>query len=238
MNLINSLVTVLFLAVVIGTLVFYLRASYRKDKEITLPAPNVDGGISVEKAIKSRRSVRSYKQEALSIAQVSQLLWAAQGVTSNDGLRSAPSAGALYPIEIYLVAGKVTDIVAGKVTDLAAGVYKYSNKNHALTKIVDGDKRVDLSDAALSQAWIKDAPAAIVVCGVYERTSKKYGQAAPKYVYMEVGCVAQNVYLQATSLGLGTTFVGAIDEEKVATILNSDKSEHALCILPVGIVSN
>lgn len=230
MNLINSLVTLLFLSVIIGTLVFYLRASYRKDKEITLPEPNIDGGISVEKAIKSRRSVRSYKQDALSIAQVSQLLWAAQGVTSFDGLRSAPSAGALYPIEIYLVAGKVIEI--------AAGVYKYSNKNHALTKIVDGDKRVGLCDAALSQEWIKDAPAAIVVCGVYERTSKKYGQAAPKYVHMEVGCVAQNVYLQATSLGLGTTFVGAIDEEKVATILNSDKSEHALCILPVGIVSN
>ncbi len=229
MSFLNYLITAVILTFVIVAFVIYIRSDFRKDEKISLPAPIFDGKISVEKAIKTRRSIRSYKQDNLTLAQVSQLLWAAQGITSDDGFRTAPSAGATYPLEIYLV--------AGKVTDLASGVYKYLNKDHVLVKISDGDKRAELSDAALSQEWIKEAPAAIVVCGIYERTSKKYGENAPKYVHMEVGCVAQNVYLQATAMGLGTVFVGAVEEGKIAPVLHLDKNEHAFGILPVGVIN-
>jgi SagB-type dehydrogenase family enzyme len=229
MSFLNYLITAVIFAFVIVAFVIYIRSDFRKDEKITLPAPSFDGKISVEKAIKSRRSIRLYKQEPIAFTQVSQLLWAAQGITGDDGFRTAPSAGATYPLEIYLV--------AGKITDLTSGVYKYLNKDHALARISDGDNRTELSDAALSQEWIAQAPMAIVICGIYERTSKKYGENAPKYVHMEVGCAAQNVYLQATALGLGTTFVGAVQEGKIASILHLDKNEHALCILPVGVIN-
>lgn len=229
MSFVNYLITTVIFAFVIVAFVIYIKSDYRKEQKFSFPTPNFDGEISVEKAIKLRRSIRSYKQEPLTMAQVGQVLWAAQGITSNDGFRTAPSAGATYPLEIYLI--------AGKVVDLTSGIYKYLNKDHAIIKISDGDKRAELSDAALSQEWIKEAPIAIVVCGIYERTSKKYGDNASKYVHMEVGCVAQNVYLQATALGLGTTFVGAGEEEKIASVLHLDKNEHALCILPVGSIN-
>lgn len=228
MNFVNYLFAAVIFTFIVVIFVLYIKSNYRKDEKFPLPAPNFDGKISVEKAIKSRRSIRSYKQDSLTLAQVSQLLWAAQGITSNDGFRTAPSAGATYPLEIYLV--------VGKVTDLTSGIYKYLNKDHAIIKIGDGDKRAELSEAALSQEWIKEAPIAIVACGIYERT-KKYGASAPKYVHMEAGCVAENVYLQAVALGLGTTFVGAGEEEKIASVLHLDKNEHALCILPVGVIN-
>ena len=229
MSFVNYLITTVIFTFVIVAFVIYIKSDYRKEQKFSFPTPNFDGEISVEKAIKLRRSIRSYKQEPLTMAQVGQVLWAAQGITSNDGFRTAPSAGATYPLEIYLI--------AGKVVDLTSGIYKYLNKDHAIIKISDGDKRAELSDAALSQEWIKEAPIAIVVCGIYERTSKKYEDNASKYVHMEVGCVAQNVYLQTTALGLGTTFVGAGEEEKIASVLHLDKNEHVLCILPVGSIN-
>jgi len=229
MNFFNYLFAAVIFTFIVVIFFLFIKSNYRKDEKFPLPAPSFDGKISVEKAIKSRRSIRSYKQDSLTLAQISQLLWAAQGITSNDGFRTAPSAGATYPLEIYLV--------VGKVTDLTSGIYKYLNKDHVIIKIGDGDKRAELSDAALSQEWIKEAPIAIVVCGIYERTSKKYGDNASKFVHMEVGCVAQNLYLQATALGLGTTFVGTIDAEKIASVLHLDKNEHALCILPVGVIN-
>ncbi|MFH1254272.1 MAG: SagB/ThcOx family dehydrogenase [bacterium] len=229
MSFVNYLIIAVIFTFVVVLFVLYIKSDYRKDEKFSLPTPNFDGKTSVEKAIKSRRSIRSYKQDPLTLAQVGQVLWAAQGVTSDDGFRAAPSAGATYPLEIYLV--------VGKVTDLTSGIYKYLNKDHVIVKISDGDKRAELSDAALSQEWIKEAPIAIVLCGIYEKTSKKYSENTPKYVHMEVGCVAQNVYLQATALGLGTTFVGSGEEEKIASVLHLDKNEHALCILPVGVIN-
>lgn len=230
MNFVNYLIVLVVCIFIVAAFIFYIKSDYHKDEKFSLPVPSFDGKISVEKAIKSRRSIRSYKQDSLTLTQVSQILWAAQGITSNDGFRTAPSAGATYPLDIYLV--------VGKVTDLTPGVYKYSNKEHVIIKIGDGDKRVELSDAVLSQEWVKEAPIVVVVSGIYEKTSKKYGEYATKYVHMEVGCVAQNVYLQATALGLGTTFVGAIEEEKITSVLNLDKNEHVFCILPVGVILN
>ncbi len=229
MNFVNYLLIAVIFTFAIVTFVLYIKSDYRKDERVQLPTPNFDGKISVEKAIKQRRSIRSYKQEPLTLAQVGQILWAAQGITNDNGFRATPSAGAIYPLEIYLIAGKMTDLVSG--------VYKYLSKDHVIIKISNGDKRSELSDAALSQEWIKEAPISIVVCGIYERTSKKYGENASKFVHMEVGCVAQNIYLQTTAMGLGTTFVGAIEKEKIVSVLHLDENEHALCILPVGIVN-
>ena len=196
------------------------------EQRIELPKPVTDGQVSVEAAIKQRRSVRDYTNRPLSLADVGQLLWAAQGVTSSDGGRAAPSAGALYPLEIYLV--------AGRVDSLPAGVYRYVTRRHQLEPVVSGDLRRELASAALNQAWIREAPMTLVITGVYERTAAKYGARARRYVQIEAGHAAQNVYLQAAARDLGTVMVGAFHDADVQQALGIP-SEHApLALMPVG----
>jgi SagB-type dehydrogenase family enzyme len=192
----------------------------------TLPTPLYDSETSVERALRERRSVRSYTDEPLTLAEVSQLLWAAQGITNARGGRTAPSAGALYPLEIYLL--------AGEVRSLPAGIYHYHPDEHALTMVIEGDQRQALYEAALTQSAVKDAVAAIVITAVYERITVKYGERGIQYVHMEVGCAAQNVYLQAVSFDLGTVFIGAFHEDQVKRILRLGKDEIPLGIMPVG----
>lgn len=155
--------------------------------EIKLPLPQSKGNISVEEALTKRRSVREYKAVPLTLKEISQLLWASQGITSNWGGRVAPSAGALYPLEIYLV--------VGKVEGLEPGVYHYRPASHSLIKVAEGDKRLALSNAGLGQSCIKNAPINLVICAQYERTTQKYGERGRRYVYMEVGHAGQNIYL-------------------------------------------
>jgi SagB-type dehydrogenase family enzyme len=193
---------------------------------ITLPQPVLDSKTSIEAALQERRSIRDYTPESLSISEISQLLWAAQGITRLGGYRTAPSAGALYPLEVYLV--------NGQVDDLAAGIYRYSPEDHGLHLVLTGDFREDLSAAALGQDAIRNAPAVIVITGVFERTTVKYGNRGIQYVHMEVGSAAENVYLQAESLGLGTVFIGAFHDDRVSQLLNLDGQEQPLCIMPVG----
>ena len=202
-----------------------LQAQPNKEDAITLPKPSHSSAVSVEEALTNRRSIRRYKDERLTLAEVSQLLWAAQGITVGWGGRTAPSAGALYPMEIYLV--------AGEVEGLEAGVYRYSPKEHVIQKKVEGDMRQKLSDAALGQEVIQDAPISLILAAVYERTTRKYGQRGIRYVHIEVGHVGQNVYLQAETLGLGTVMVGAFDDQKVKELLGLD-NEEPLGIMPVG----
>lgn len=198
-----------------------------KMKEIIkLTKPQHDSRISVESTLLKRRSVRSYTDEPLTLAEISQLLWAAQGVTNARGFRTAPSAGALYPLEIY--------IVVGKATNLAAGIYKYKPFKHELLNIVTGDKRAELCRAALSQGSIQNAPVVLVFCAVYERTTSKYRRRGIRYVYMEVGHSSQNVCLQAVSLGLGTVTIGAFNDNQVKKIINCEADEDPLYIMPVG----
>lgn len=196
------------------------------EKTITLPAAKFDERFPLVKAIKSRRSVRRYKNEALSLEQISQLLWAAQGITSKDGLRAAPSAGALYPMELY--------VVVGKVDVLSPGIYKYNCKSHTLSLLESGDKRSELSSASLRQDAVANGMINIVICGVFERTRAKYGSRAKRYVFMEAGHVAQNIYLLGTSLGLGTVVVGAFDDESVKKVIKAQPEEHPLYVMPVG----
>lgn len=193
---------------------------------ITLPTPLYDGEVSVEQALLERRSIRNYAGEPLALAEVSQLLWAAQGITNDRGGRTTPSAGALYPLEIYLL--------AGEVTDLPAGIYHFIPDEHALNLIVEGDGRQTLYESALSQSPVKDAAVVIVITAIYERTTVKYGERGIQYVHMEVGTVAQNIYLQAGSLDLGTVFIGAFHDDQVRNILHLAEDEVPLGIMPVG----
>ena len=193
---------------------------------IVLPVPVKSSEFSVEEALQKRRSVRDYADSPLTLTEVSQLLWAAQGENRPEGFRTAPSAGALYPLEIYLV--------AGDVEDLPAGIYKYKIRGHSLIEIADGDKRKDLCKAALEQSSIEDAPAVIIITAVYERTMKKYGERGIRYAHIEVGNASENVYLQAASLDLGTVFIGAFYDEKVKKVLQTEEDERPLCIMPVG----
>jgi SagB-type dehydrogenase family enzyme len=193
---------------------------------ITLPQPVLDSKISIEAALQERRSIRDYTPESLSISEISQLLWAAQGITRPGGYRTAPSAGALYPLEVFLV--------SGQVDNLPAGVYRYKPEEHGLNLVLTGDILEELSAAALGQDAIRNAPAAIVITGIFERTMVKYGNRGIQYVHMEVGGAAENIYLQAESLDLGTVFIGAFHDDQVSQVLNLDDQEEPLCIMPVG----
>jgi len=193
---------------------------------VPLPRPGKTGPLSVEEAITRRRSVRKFRDAPVLLTEVSQLLWAAQGITGEDGVRrAAPSAGAKYPMEIF--------VVAGKVDDLAPGVYRYLPETHSLARVRRGDRRSELCDEALSQEWVEQAALNIVITGVYERTMEKYGERGIRYVHIEVGAVAENIYLQAETMGLGTTFVGAFSDEGVKKLLRIDA--EPLGIMPVGV---
>jgi SagB-type dehydrogenase family enzyme len=194
--------------------------------EVSLPMPTLEGELAVESAIAARRSVRRFTNDPVTLEQLSRLLWAAQGITGEDGFkRAAPSAGAKYPMEIF--------VVAGRVEGLEPGVYWYVPSGHTLNLLSVGDHRRELSDYALSQEWISDAPLSLVITGVYERTMEKYDERGIRYVHIEVGAVAENVYLQAESLGLGTTMVGAFSDEDVRELLRADVSP--LGIMPIGV---
>lgn len=196
------------------------------DNGVALPAPVTDGNVSVEAALDARRSVRAYANRPLSLADVAQLLWAAQGVTDRDGGRTAPSAGALYPLELYLV--------AGDVDSLPAGLYHYEPRAHRLRPMAGGDLRKPLAQAAVGQAWVRRAPAVLVITGVYERTAAKYGRRASRYVPVEVGHAAQNVYLQAEARDLATVIVGAFDDNAVTQALDLPADHAPLALMPVG----
>jgi len=193
---------------------------------VKLPEPQLSSKVPIEKAIRMRRSVRAYESDPLTVSEVSQLLWAAQGITGTGGFRTAPSAGALYPLEVYLV--------AGMVDNLPAGIYKYNPRGHELVRVAKGDKRDELSAAALRQTWVGDGAVVIVFSAVYERTTQKYGKRGIRYAHIETGHAAQNVYLQAVSLNLGTVMVGAFDDNDVKRILHMNPKEQPLAIMPVG----
>ncbi len=188
--------------------------------EIRLPPVEV-GKMPLDEAIKRRRSVRSFKERELSLKQLSQLLWASQGITdSARGFRSAPSAGALYPLKVYLVKSD--------------GIFEYISSSHSIVKKVDGDKRGELCGAALWQSFIEEAPVSFVITAVYERTTVKYGKRGIRYVHIEVGHSAQNIHLEAVALGLASVPVGAFRDDEVKKVLSLPPSEEPLYIIPVG----
>lgn len=191
---------------------------------ITLPRPSFKGSISVEEALKNRRSIREYKSTPLTLKELSQILWAADGKTSDWGGRTAPSAGATYPLEIY--------VVIGNVEGIKPGLYHYKIDTHSITLVKEGDIRLELSRAALNQSSVKNAPLIVVISGIFERTTTRYGKRGERYVFMEVGHCGQNIHLQAEALGLGSVMIGAFDNEKVKNVLGIKEDIFYLC--PVG----
>ena len=191
---------------------------------IDLPKPLYKSKISVEESLKSRRSIRAYRNEPLTITEISQLLWATQGITVGTQKRTAPSAGATYPLEIY--------VVVGDVKHLEHGLYHYNPRNHTIIKEKEGDLRGDLVDAAMGADMIRKAPISLIVAAIYSRTTDRYGERGIRYVYMEVGHVGQNIHLQAETLGLGTVIIGAFYDNKVKEILGI--REEPLYIVLVG----
>jgi len=188
---------------------------------ITMPSPKLDGSVSVEKGLAERRSVRAYKPEAVSMEEVSQILWAAQGITEpSKGYRTAPSARGTYVIHVYLV--------AGNVSGLPGGLYRYEPKGHTLVKLSEGDKKGDLLKAA-GQAPIGPAPAALIISGVTDRSA-----ANPNWMYLEAGHASQNVYLQAFTLKLGTVTMAGFKPEAVSRALNLPEKEQPIYIMPFG----
>ena len=202
------------------------KADQKAGRVVVLPEPRREGAVAVESALARRRSVREYRDAPLALAGLSQVLWAAQGVTDPEGHRTAPSAGALYPLEVY--------VVAGTVTGLASGVYRYDPRRHRLVLRGAGDRREALAKAALEQDWVAEASVVLVLGAVVERTARRYGRRGPRYVHMEVGHAAQNVYLQAVALDLGTCMVGAFHDRRLHRVLDLPDEVEPLAVMPVG----
>ena len=196
---------------------------------IRLPQPRLKGQMSVEEAIQGRRSRRDYTDEPLTMEQLAQLLWAAQGITSpREHKRAAPSAGATFPMEIFVAVGPKT------VGELPAGVYRYVPTEHALEKTADGDIRAEVAAAALGQEFMEVAPVDILMAAEYARTGNRYGERARRYVAMEAGHISQNIYLQAEALGLGTVAVGAFRDQAVAAAFKLPPRLEPVYMMPVG----
>ena len=192
---------------------------------VRLPEPSVSGGASLVESLAKRRSVRQFADKRLSAEQIGQLLWAAQGITEKRwGPRTAPSAGALYPLETYVV--------------LEEAVYHYNPRRHELKRVIEGDIRRKLQNAAWGQRAVGSAPAVFVFAAVYERTSVKYGKRATRYVDMEAGHACQNLLLQAVALGLGGVPVGAFRDDEVVDVLKLERNATPLYLVPVGYSSS
>ena len=192
----------------------------RTDTVIQLPEPASGGGMSVEAALAKRESVRHFASLPLTTSQLSQILWAAQGITRDWGGRTAPSAGALYPLELYLA--------------LRDGFFHYVPLNHQLLRVSDHDFIDDLAAVALGQQCIRESSAVVVIAAVYERIEQKYGRRGERYVKVEAGHAAQNILLQAVSQGIGAVPVGAFYDDDVRKVLSLPSDHEPLYLIPMG----
>jgi SagB-type dehydrogenase family enzyme len=223
------------LLVALGVVMVSISSGFAADQpgEIKLPKPAITGKLSVEAAMLSKKSVRSFASTPLTAAQISQILWAANGNLPTDAITSAtskvfPSAGGLYPLEAFLVCGQNT------VEGVPAGVYRYNPMNNSLQQVTAGDNRKLLAAASMSQMFIAQAPASVIVAAVFERMTGKYGPRGMNYVFMEAGSSNQNIFLQAESLGLKIASVGAFQDAQVAAALKLPSGITPLLVIPVG----
>jgi SagB-type dehydrogenase family enzyme len=198
-----------------------LRSSTTRFSQIVaLPTPDTTGTVPLEQALSRRRSARTFSSRPLPLAMLGQLLWAGQGVTSTDGKRTAPSAGALYPIELYVVTGR--------------RVLHYLPEGHRVQVRSDIDHRSALRDAAFGQSAVSDAPSVIVVAAVPARTGAKYGARADAFVTLEAGHVTQNILLEATAHALAAVPVGGVDPTRVRRALALPPDNIVFYLVPVG----
>ena len=210
-----------------------------QSEAIQLPSPILDGSCTIEKTLAGRRSVRDFRNDPISIETLSQLAWAAQGVTRIEdapsgwtwgqwagGKRTAPSAGAMYPLELY--------VVVGNVDGIQPGIYKYKPRSHALTPVCRGDKRTHMSTRGPGQKWLEGAPCLFVIAGIYARLEPRFGDRSAKYLHFEVGHVVENICLQAVALGLGSTVVGSFKDDLLKEAVGMPGEETPFAIVPVG----
>jgi SagB-type dehydrogenase family enzyme len=192
---------------------------------VALPAPKTDGTFSLEKALHERRSLRAPAETPLTLEEVGQLCWAAQGVTDEKGHRTAPSAMASYPLELY--------VLAGAVTGLAPGCYHYEPGQHALTLRAAGAQLAEFEQKAVGQDWTAKAPAMFVISGSTAKMTRMRDRA-PQFMWVEAGLAAQGFFLEATALGLGSTYIGGFDPAEARIALGLPEGEDVLAVLPVG----
>jgi SagB-type dehydrogenase family enzyme len=203
-----------------------------KEATMKLRPPKTDGTVSVEWAIKQRRTIRSFSPESLNSNQLSQLLWSAQGITGNSGFkRAAPSAGALYPMDVYAVVGR------SSVEQIEAGVYHYEPNGHRLSYITKKDVRDSVAKASLSQMWMARAPLNIVITAEYSRITVKYKERGIRYAMIEAGHIAQNLFLQTEAMGLKAAIVGAFHDSELIEILKMPSTHEPLLIMPIGFAT-
>jgi len=194
-----------------------------------LPDPVLDGDVSLERAVHQRRTIRSFEGKALTLKQLSQLLWAAQGSTGAEGFkRAAPSAGALYPMDIYGAVG------GDCIERLEPGLYHYEPAEHSIDLVKEGDVRRDIAVASLSQMWMAYAPLTLVITAEYGRIMVKYGQRGIRYAMIEAGHIGQNIFLQSQAMGLEAGIVGAFEDQKVIQVMGIKETHEPLLIMPVG----
>ncbi len=220
----KSIGMILFLFIAIGIL-----DAKNGNASTALPKPSLDGKVSLERAIRQRRTVRDFREKSLSLHQLSQLLWAAQGITDpTTGKRAAPSGGALYPLDVYILVGD------NCIEAMEAGVYRYSPKEHSISMTQEGDRRRDVSSASLSQMWMAKAPVIFIITAEYKRITGKYGERGVRYALIEVGHAGQNLFLEAEALGLGAGIVGAFNDADVSKAAGLPPKHEPLLIVPVG----
>ncbi len=200
-----------------------------KEGTMKLPHPKMKGEGTLEQAVKSRRTIRSFSEQSLPLWMFAQILWAAQGITEDRGFkRAAPSAGALYPMDIYAVVGEKG------IDDLPPGIVHYEPVGHMITLLTDGDLRRTVAGSALGQHWMARAPVMIVITAEYDRITGKYGQRGIRYAHMEAGHIGQNIFLQAEALGLRAGIVGAFHDKDIRRVMKLPLSHEPLLIMPVG----
>ena len=207
---------------------FFTPAGVRGGEVTKLPTPAYKGTMSVEEALKQRRTVRHFASRALDLQQVSQLLWGADRISDRRGLRTAPSAGATYPLELYLVVGE------RGVANLAPGIYRYRPPEHALELTDKEDARGAVARASLHQTWMAEAPIMVVIAAEFRRCTARYGERGIMYTHMESGHVGENLFLQAEALGLGAGIVGAFDDRGLSQAVKLPATHVPLLVMPVG----
>jgi SagB-type dehydrogenase family enzyme len=197
--------------------------------KIQLPETSKKGGLSLNEALAMRRSTRVFSNESLPLDQLSQLLWSAQGITSKEGLRTAPSAGETFPLEIF--------VMINRVPGISKGIFYFNPIDATLESVLEQDVSAQLVKATRGQAMISDAAVVIIFGAIPERTISQYGERGLRYVYNEIGHASQNVHLQAAALGLGTVVVGSYSDEEVEKLLQLDTDIKIMYLMPVGMVN-
>lgn len=215
-------------SVMVMVSLFFSAATGQGAEVIKLPPPAHKGTMSVEEALKKRRTVRRFANRSLNLAQVSQLLWGTDGLSDPRGYRTAPSAGATYPLEFYLVVGE------RGVTGLAPGIYHFHPETHTLKLTQQGDLRTAVARASLHQSWMAEAPVMVIFAAEYRRCMARYGERGIRYTHMEIGHAGQNLFLQAEALGLACGIVGAFSDQTLSQLLQLPADHEPLLVMPVG----